>query len=126
MTWQKGQSGNPGGRTMSKANKTLTEMLRTFCTDKFDEFKTAFEALENDQKVAAYVKVASLVLPKNITLEGDVEHRTIQIEDAKVIEDKKVDETEDKKEEIIKENGRNSRLLGGADGRQDHANNSDI
>ena len=63
----KGITNNPNGRPKGSVNKStaeLREMITTLFESKYEDFTNAFDGLEPKEKVDAYIKLMSFILPK--------------------------------------------------------------
>lgn len=63
----KGITNNPNGRPKGKPNRTTTElreMITTLFESKYEDFTNALDELEAKDKVDAYIKIMSFVIPK--------------------------------------------------------------
>ena len=70
----KGITNNPNGRPKGKPNRTTTElreMITTLFESKYEDFTNALDELEAKEKVDAYIKIMSFVIPKKTETKFD-------------------------------------------------------
>ena len=70
----KGITNNPNGRPKGKPNRTTTElreMITTLFESKYEDFTNALDQLEAKEKVDAYIKIMSFVIPKKTETKFD-------------------------------------------------------
>lgn len=63
----KGITNNPNGRPKGTPNRTtaeLREMITTLFESKYEDFTNALDELEAKEKVDAYIKLMSYIIPK--------------------------------------------------------------
>lgn len=67
MAFQKGKSGNPGGRkkgSKNKATKTLRERVSQLLDNNFEQVVEDMKSLDAKQRVDTWVKLLEYVMPK--------------------------------------------------------------
>jgi hypothetical protein len=67
MKYEKGQSGNPGGRPKGAANKVtakLRETISGFLDEQFESIKTDFANLKPAERVKLYIELLQYGVPK--------------------------------------------------------------
>jgi hypothetical protein len=70
-----------GGRQKGTPNKTtieLREMVQTLFEERYQDFKTALDELDPKDKVDAYIKIMSFVLPKQKEIAMDVKDEKLE------------------------------------------------
>ena len=78
MKYEKGQSGNPEGRTKGTPNKLngkLRDMMNNFLSDHYSDFVKDFEGLKPIERCKVYTNCVNFILPKMaaVSLETDNE-----------------------------------------------------
>jgi hypothetical protein len=81
MAFEKGQSGNPGGRPKGSANKVtskLRETITDFLDEKFEKVKEDFEKLKPGERIRMYLELLQFGVPKlqSVHLETDFDNLT--------------------------------------------------
>ena len=98
MTFEPGQSGNPAGRKKGSKNKNTIAALQNV-HDVYTALggTEAMVAWAEDNKNDFYTKVWPKILPKNVTIDGEIDHTglTIKMHDGKTIQ---VGESQDSSE----------------------------
>lgn len=71
MTFVKGQSGNPAGRTPGSKNK-ISEKFITAITADFEQHGETVIAKVRSEKPENYLKIVADLVPKDFNIEGNV------------------------------------------------------
>lgn len=71
MPWQKGQSGNPGGRSKGARTKLTDAFIRTVARDWEAHGEEVIRRVREEHP-AAYLKALVSLLPKDVTVEGHI------------------------------------------------------
>jgi hypothetical protein len=67
MAFEKGQSGNPGGRPKGAGNKVTTQLRETitaFLDENFEKVKEDFSALKPGERIRMYIELLQFGVPK--------------------------------------------------------------
>lgn len=76
MAFEKGQSGNPGGRPKGSGNKVTTQLRETitgFLEDRFDQVKKDFSKLSPASRVRLYIELLQYSVPKLQSVQVETE-----------------------------------------------------
>jgi hypothetical protein len=81
MAFEKGHSGNPGGRPKGAGNKVTTQLRETisaFLNENFNKVKEDFDKLKPVERVRLFIELLSFGVPKlqSVQLETDFDHLT--------------------------------------------------
>lgn len=72
MPWQKGQSGNPGGRSKGARTKLSDAFIRTLAHD-WEKHGESVISRVRESDPTTYMRVIAGLLPKDVTLDASVE-----------------------------------------------------
>lgn len=79
MAFEKGQSGNPGGRPKGAGNKVtnqLRETITAFLDENFEKVKQDFDMLKPTERIRMYIELLQFGVPKlqSVHLETEYDH----------------------------------------------------
>jgi hypothetical protein len=81
MAFEKGQSGNPGGRPKGSGNRVtskLRETITAFLDEKFEKVKEDFDKLKPGERIRMYIELLQFGVPKlqSVHMETDFDNLT--------------------------------------------------
>ena len=79
MTWQKGQSSNPGGLSKGSKRKLTDAFIRTLARDWQAYGKEVIKRVRADNPLVYFKGMLSLV-PKDVSIEGDIKQALLYTE----------------------------------------------
>jgi hypothetical protein len=79
MSWQKGQSGNPGGLSKGSRRKLTDTFIRALARDWQAHGEAVIKRVREDNPAAYFKGMLSLV-PKDVSIEGDIKQAPLYTE----------------------------------------------
>jgi hypothetical protein len=79
MSWQKGQSGNPGGLSKGSRRKLTDTFIRALARDWKAHGEAVIKRVREDNPVAYFKGMLSLV-PKDVSVEGELKQAPLYTE----------------------------------------------
>ena len=79
MPWRKGQSGNPGGLSKGARRKLTDAFIRTLARDWKVHGEEVIQRVRDDNPAAYFKGMLSLV-PKDVSIEGDIKQALLYTE----------------------------------------------
>lgn len=81
MAFEKGQSGNPGGRPKGSGNKVtskLRETITAFLDENFEKVKQDFDKLKPGERIRMYIELLQFGVPKlqSVQIETEFDNLT--------------------------------------------------
>lgn len=91
MAFEKGQSGNPGGRPKGSGNKVKTQLRETitaFLDENFEKVKDDFSKLKPGERIRMYLELLQYGVPKLQSVQIETEFDNLTDEQLQEIVDR--------------------------------------